>query len=406
MSGHRGSALIMAMMVLLVVVGLVAALAPVVRVDVRAAGRAADDQRALYLARGGVNLALAALQQDDPSVDGLDEDWESLGGQGQTVYPLGEGQLRLEVIDASSRLDLNQVNRATLLQLPGIDPTTVDEILAWRGQNSANSTASGTSDDYEALPRPYRLKAAPFDSVEELLLVQGVTPLLLYGPEDGTINQTQLPWVDLLSVDTSSPNTDSSGRPRINLNTASAQQLMQAGLTGPQVQALVQRRARARFTSLADLLSVPGLNQGAVRRLVDRVTLTTGTQLMGKLNINTASAQVLETVSGVTPDIADQIVQRRESQGDFKSVGDLMDEGQATFRALVDQVTTKSSLFLVRARGELPNGTVRAVEARVRRNGQNLQVTRWHVVPRTPGWSDWGWDNATGSLATSPRPTP
>lgn len=81
MSGHRGSALVSAMMVLMVIVGLVAALAPLVRVDVRAAGQAADGQRALYLARAGVNLALATLQQDDPSKDGLDEDWAALGGQ-------------------------------------------------------------------------------------------------------------------------------------------------------------------------------------------------------------------------------------------------------------------------------------------------------------------------------------
>ncbi len=375
---RNGSALVMALMVLTVIVGLVAALAPLVRVDVRAAGQEADAQRALYLARGGVNLALAALEQDKqqtPNVVGLDQDWATLGAQGQNAYPLGQGQFRLEVIDASSRLDLNQVDPATLSNLPGIDPTTVAEILAWRSPSGANNSSSGSSEDYESLPRPYRLKAAPFDSVDELLLVQGVTPLLLYGPQDGTVVQNQAPWVDLLSVDTSSPNTDSAGRPRLTLNTASAQQLAQLGLMPPQVQAIVQGRP---YTSLARLLAVPGLSQPVVRRLVDRVTLAPGAQLMGKLNVNTAPLPVLETLPGVTSDIANQIVQR-------------MEVGLPAFQALVDRVTTKSSVFLVRARGELPNGTVRAVEAWVRRTGQNLQVTRWRVVPRTPGWNGWGW---------------
>src|SRR5207248_1424030 len=134
---RRGSALISAIMVLLVLVGLVAALAPLVRVDVRSVGQEADGQQALYLARGGVNLALATLMQDDPSVDGLDEDWATLGAQGQNVYPLGRGQVRLDVVDASSRIDLNQANQATLLRLPGIDETTASQILAWRGQNGA-----------------------------------------------------------------------------------------------------------------------------------------------------------------------------------------------------------------------------------------------------------------------------
>jgi DNA uptake protein ComE-like DNA-binding protein len=410
-SGHRGSALVSAMMVLMVIVGLVAALAPLVRVDVRAAGQEADGQRALYLARAGVNLALATLQQDDPSTDGLDEDWATLGGapaqsggSSQNVYPLGEGQFRLEVVDASSRLDLNRADRATLQRLPGIDDTTVDEILAWRGQNNAGSGSQGSTEDYESLPRPYRLKAAPFDSVEELLLVQGVTPLLLYGPQDGTVSQDQAPWIDLLFVDTSSPNQDSTGRTRVNLNSATAPQLLASArgvLSQAQAQAIVQRRRAGRFASLADLLSVPLLPSSVVRRLVDHVTVDTGAELMGKLNVNTASAQALETLPGVTSDVADQIVQRRESDGDYQSAGDLLDLGQQTFRALVDRVTTKSSTFLVRARGELQNGTVRAVEAWVQRDGQKPRVVRWRVVPRTPGWGDWGWDGVAGSSILS-----
>lgn len=399
MRARRGSALIMAMMVVLVVVGLVVALAPVVRVDVRAAGHAADNQRALYLARGGVNLALAALQQDDPSVDGLDEDWATLGQQGQYAYPLGQGQFRLQVIDASSLLDINQADQATLQLLPGIDPTTVDAILAWRGQTGTNNTAGGSSEDYESLPRPYREKAAPFDSVEELLLVQGVTPLLLYGSPDGSVVQNQLPWIDLLSVDTVSPNTDQNGRPRINVRTATAQQLVtQLRLTQPQARAL------AGAGTLAQAVRALGPR---AQQLIDRLTVTAGTQLMGKVNINTAPAEVLETLPGMTQELAEQIVQQRESS-DFQSLGDLMNLSQTAFSSLVDRVTTKSSTFLVRARGELPNGTIQAVEATVRRTGQNLQVTRWRVVPETPGWANWGWDNGTAASAptSSPSPTP
>lgn len=402
---RRGSALVSAIMVLLVIVGLVAALAPLVRVDVRAAGQEVDGQRALYLARAGVTLALATLQQDDPSTDGLDEDWATLGEQGQRTYPLGEGQFRVEVVDASSRIDLNRADRATLLRLPGIDEATVDEILAWRGQNGANGSTGSSSADYESLPRPYRLKAAPFDSVEELLLVRGVTPQLLYGLQGSTDPQQQEPWVDLLYVDTWSPNQDAAGRARIDLNAATAQQLVQTGgrvLTANQAEAIVQQRSRAgRFASAAELLSVQGLGQAVVRRLVDHVTVSPGARLMGKLNVNTASAQALETLPGVTSDIAEQIVQRRESEGDFQSAGDLMELGQPAFRALVDRVTTKSSVFLVRARGELPNGTVRAMEAWVRRERQQARVMRWRVVPQTPGWSGWGWDGAAGSRRSS-----
>jgi general secretion pathway protein K len=404
---RRGSALISALMVLLVVIGLVAALAPGVRVSVRAAGQAADDQRALYLARGGVNLALAVLQQDkqqQPNVDGLDEDWATLGQQGQYAYPLGEGQFRLEVIDASSRLDLNQVDQTTLMNLPGMDQTTAEEILAWRSANSANNTTNGTSDDYESLPRPYRLKAAPFDSVDELLLVQGVTPLLLYGPQDGTVNQNQDPWVDLLSVDTTSPDTDQNGGRRINLNTASLQQIesLLPGPNGtPQQQAQKAQQAQAfirgrpyRYLSRGLLALGP-----QAQRMVDRLTVATGTQLTGKVNINTAPEAVLETLPGMTQALADQIVQQRETS-DITSL-DKLNLTTRTSPTLVDYITTKTSTFRVRAMGQLPNGTVQAVEASVRLTGQTPQVTRWRVVPRVPGWYGWGWRNGAGDPMTS-----
>jgi type II secretory pathway component PulK len=391
---RRGSALISAIMVLLVLVGLVAAVAPLVRVDVRATGQAEDDQRALYLARGGVNLALATLMQDDTSVDGLDEDWYTLGSQGQNVYPLGMGQVRLDVVDACSRIDLNQANQAALMLLPGMDETTASEILAWRGANGANNGTSNSSEDYESLPRPYRLKAAPFDSVEELLLVQGVTPLLLYGPEDGTARADlpQAPWIDLLFVDTTSPNTGA---------TLTAGAL--SSLTPPQARAIAQRVASGSITTWAGLIQA-GVSQATVRGLIDRYKIASGAQVKGKLNVNTASAQALETLPGVTEDVAQQIIQHRQSTGDYTSLRDAISAMTgANFSQVVDHITTKSSEFLIRARGELPNGTVRAVEAWVTRTGQTLKITRWRVVPRTPGWGDWGWESAVaGSSGVSP----
>src|SRR5262249_46511681 len=156
--------------------------------------------------------------------------------------------------------------------------------LAWRGAGGGNTTSN-----YESLPRPYQLKAAPFDSVEELLLVQGVTPSLLYGTQEMTSGEEQLPWIDLLAIDTASPNQDADGATRVDLNAASANQLARApggALSPPQAQAIVQFRTQSgRFTSLAGLLSVPGLGQNVVRRLVDHVTVSPGTELRGRLNL-------------------------------------------------------------------------------------------------------------------------
>lgn len=397
-----GSALVSAMMVLLVLVGLVAALAPLVRVDVRAAGRRGEHLRALYLAKAGVNLALAALQQDEPDVDGLQDGWALLGERGQIEYPLGDGLFRLEVIDASSRLDLNRIDREMLLRLPGMDESIADEILAWRGPENGEAadgepaaSAGASSGNYEGLPRPYRLKEAPFDSVEELLLVYGVTPSLLYGLPEGDQGTEEWPWTDLLFVDAWGPNVSAGGEERIDLNTATAEQLASASggeLSQQQAQAIVQQRGReGRFSSLADLLSAPGLGEDVVRNLVDRVTLNPGERLMGRLNVNTASVEALMTLPDVTEEMAQRIVERRETEGDFETLGDLLETDTETFRALADHATTKSSVFLVRAWGELPNGAAQAVEAWVRRDGDRATVMRWREVGRSPGWESWRW---------------
>jgi DNA uptake protein ComE-like DNA-binding protein len=413
-------------MVLLVLVGLVAALAPGVRMEVRSAGLDGDRLRAYYLARAGVHLALAALQADDANVDGLEDEWATLGDHGQTSHPLAEGQFRLEIIDASSRIDLNRADRETLLRLPGIDEATVDEILAWRGDGQAGESSSAAN--YEGLPRPYQLKGAPFDSVEELLLVEGVTPQLLYGDANGAEGTPgrpgslsdpgeagadgQAPWIDLLALDTWGPNRNAAGEARVDLNTATAEQLVAASgrtLNIARARIIVQRRARGgRFTSLMSLLAVPGLDPRSVRDLVDHVTVTPGERLEGRLNLNTAPIEALETMTGVTPEMAQRIVERRETEGSFESLGDLFDLDEEAFRVLADRVTTKSSVFLVRATGSLENGVTRSLEAWVRRTGDSqdggtggstteetvggAQVMRWHEVLRSRAWDRWGWE--------------
>ena len=75
----------------------------------------------------------------------------------------------------------------------------------------------------------YHCKNGPLDSLEELLLVKGVTPQLLFGndrnrngvldpDEDDGSGQVDLGWSAYLTVYSREPNTDVNGNPRIYLN--------------------------------------------------------------------------------------------------------------------------------------------------------------------------------------------
>jgi hypothetical protein len=76
---------------------------------------------------------------------------------------------------------------------------------------------------------PYRCKNGPLDSLEELLLVRGVTPQLLFGNDlnrNGTLDGDEQDtgsgldrgWSAYLTIYSREPNKDSSGNPRIYVN--------------------------------------------------------------------------------------------------------------------------------------------------------------------------------------------
>ncbi|MBI3947531.1 MAG: helix-hairpin-helix domain-containing protein, partial [Armatimonadetes bacterium] len=150
------------------------------------------------------------------------------------------------------------------------------------------------------------------------------------------------------------------------------------------------------FASVGDLLSVPGLGQEQVRALADRVTTTSGARVDGRINVNTASEQVLAAVPGIGPALAAQIAAvRTERETGFETLGDLLapDALDAdAFRQAARYVGTRSSVFLVRAMGAVPESpAVTAVEALVERTDGGTRVLRWERVDRAPGWIAWAW---------------
>jgi type II secretory pathway component PulK len=106
-----------------------------------------------------------------------------------------EDFIRFGLTDEASKVNLNTATDRQLMVLmrsavgdnEEIDPRAlVDAILDWR---DADSTPRGEQADtegefYEKLEaRPFKVKNRPFDTVEEVLLVKGVTPEILYGED-------------------------------------------------------------------------------------------------------------------------------------------------------------------------------------------------------------------------------
>ncbi|MGD0539894.1 MAG: type II secretion system protein GspK [Tepidisphaeraceae bacterium] len=86
------------------------------------------------------------------------------------------------ITDESGKLNINTALNYQLTALPCVmEQNVADAITDWRNPASRATADGAESNYYESLTEPYQCKNGPFETVEELLLVDGVTPQLLWG---------------------------------------------------------------------------------------------------------------------------------------------------------------------------------------------------------------------------------
>jgi type II secretory pathway component PulK len=189
------------------------------------------------------------------------------------------------IVDESSKLNLNvatsdaaqQAKTLSLLNLPSMTQDVADSIVAWRTPVSSSVAATGNgaqSDYYQSLqPQGYVAKNAPFETVEELLLVRDIikdppngNQVSLFGYDlnrNGVIDQYEssaggtasqvnsgssdrrgfYPFVTAWSVE---PNTAADGTARTNVNdsnTAALQKVLSVPLPQKRVTQIMARLA-------------------------------------------------------------------------------------------------------------------------------------------------------------------
>ncbi len=163
------------------------------------------------IAYSGVNIASAILQYDkkENQFDSLQDNWATLDNERfEGLFPAGS--LHLKVIDLSGRLQVNslvqndgegsgagggsntagEIRRMFLnLLMSGafqIEDETeaqsiVDALVDWIDKDDQESDLGAESSYYQALEKPYSCRNGPVRSIDELLLVKGITPALLFG---------------------------------------------------------------------------------------------------------------------------------------------------------------------------------------------------------------------------------
>jgi len=237
------------------------------------------------------------------------------------------------VVDEGSKLNVNKAGTNTLSYLPNLDDDIALAIVNWRNTNAMP--------DLTYAQYGYSEKEAPFETVDELRLVDGVTGDILEGedlnrngvldPNEKDVNGNGLcdPGLsDYLTVYSREPNFHSDQSILTNVNTATPE-LLNALLQNASVNnASGLEKAIYAYTHPApnvtqtfpSLLSMyltcqkAGMDSAQFATIYDNITITTGTNnyVYGRLNINTAREDVLTALfmgSGIDEQTAESAAQ-------------------------------------------------------------------------------------------------
>ena len=193
-SNQSGIALIVVMIAVFVLSVLAGAFAYSMKVETKLALNANNQADMEWIGRSGVEYArwMVAQTMSCP-YDSLNQKWA--GGPGGTCdtngplegvtsldnIPLGNGFFSVKIIDLERKVNVNTADQPMLDQImrviggdANVGPEIVDGILDWVDRDDNAHVNGAESDYYEGLTPPYEAKNGPIDDLSELLLIKGV----------------------------------------------------------------------------------------------------------------------------------------------------------------------------------------------------------------------------------------
>ncbi len=198
----RGVALIMVLWVIAVLSVVVLEFSFAMRTEVNITKNYKEELQLYAMGQGGVQRTIAELiYKHDSKVQQLrktltseeippeKKEWVTDGRP--YLIPFQQGTCEVKVMSEAGKVNINLVSEQmlrkiiTLLGLEGESrDIVVDSILDWKDADDFYRLNGAEESYYQSLKEPYQCKNAPFDSIEELFLVRGVSRALFYGRGD------------------------------------------------------------------------------------------------------------------------------------------------------------------------------------------------------------------------------
>jgi type II secretory pathway component PulK len=401
-----------------------------------------ESVRAQWLARAGVEQAVAMLDDDDTAVDDMLEYWysdrlslrqvELLRGEFSVKAPpgpeLSARRVRYGLVDHNGKLNVNTAGREELEDFCDLADWQVSSLLDWRDGDAQTSPGGAEGGYYQGLEYPYEIRNGNFQTLGELGLVKGMDLDVLYGedannngvldenenngatspPPDNADDKLRRGLRGLCTIYSFERNRTAAGEERVNFNTADKDTLKEEfNFTDALANAVTQHQANRqqggerqqsiRFNNLMELIGLRGqqnnnqqedsskVNEITIKWVADhwdQLTLTDDERLPGRVNINTASREVLKALPKLTSSEVQSILRRQTGgKGPFASVGELLTDeilNEEQFKAVAEKLTVRSSVFEVRSCAVTSHGIRREIIAVVDRSTDPASVLYWY----------------------------
>ncbi|OGP94503.1 MAG: hypothetical protein A2157_16205 [Deltaproteobacteria bacterium RBG_16_47_11] len=153
------------------------------------------------MAQGGIQRAVTELiYKYDPKIQQLrkpleeeevpaeKKEWVTDGRP--YLLPFDQGSCEVRVMSEGGKVNINIVSESTLRRIIGnlgleIEAVGIiaDSIMDWRDPDDFYRMNGAENDYYQSLKEPYKCKNGYLDTIEELLLIRGITPELFYGKD-------------------------------------------------------------------------------------------------------------------------------------------------------------------------------------------------------------------------------
>jgi general secretion pathway protein K len=273
LKNERGIALFLVLWVMALLTVIAGEFCHAIRTEVNVTRNFKEETQAHYIAASGLFWAVGELVINDrvprqvkasgSEGEGGVEDIRPQINADVPAIPFGDGQFKIEKMNESGKVNLNRAGALLLrmmlnnFQIEESDKNIiVDSIMDWRDKDNLHRLNGAEDDYYLSLPQPYKCKNGDFTSIEELLLVRGVTPEIFHGGLKDMVAVYQDKETGPVSDIQRRTGFDFN---KININAASPRMLRALpGITEEIVQAIVKYREKKDFRSLTDLHLVVG----------------------------------------------------------------------------------------------------------------------------------------------------